>query len=785
MEYTLDQALQKGVEAHKAGKVQEADRYYTAILKANPNHPDANHNMGVLAVGIGKVETALPFFKTALDTNPNIDQFWISYIDALIKLDRLDEASEVFKTAKTKGVKGNGFEQLKKRLSLLTDTFIASQKPISKKSKILESPKLRQAIEMADGKTKSKNYEQAATIYKDILEKFPKNDKALNGLIDLGLTDQYKKLNIQDPPTERIKILNDLYAKGQMQQVLADTSGLLSQFPKSSTLYNILGMVNFTMNKKNEALEAFITALSIKPGYKEVYYNLSIALTGVTFKKPYPDLLNIINMLLNKQSYVRPKDIAPAAISLLRFQPQLKKYLQKFNKYNKKPKSLRIISELNKLPLLLRLMSLCPLNDLELEQLFTELRADLVVQVSVLEGSPELYKFQSALALQCFANEYIYNKTNDEDRAIAALEKLIEQMLQNNKQPSPQILFVLASYKPLNKYAWCDSLALKNEIRDVYIRQIEEPKNDQKIKKSLPVLKDITDKISSKVGEQYEESPYPQWVNLGLRLEPASVSKVFEEVKLKLFNETIKKVKSPDILIAGCGTGQHSIGTARRFKNSKVFAVDLSLASLSYAKRKTKELGVENIHYMQADILDLERLNKKFDIIESSGVLHHMYEPMAGWTILTKCLKPGGMMKIGLYSELARQHIIKIRKEISKSGIKTNKEEIRLFRKKLIKSNEEHHKLIISSPDFYSFSSIKDLLFHVQEHRFTIPLIETHLKKLGLKFCGFDSNKIVSQFKLSYPGKDDPFDLEKWHAFEKARPRTFAGMYQFWCQKVN
>ena len=87
MELTLDQALQKGVEAHKAGQLQEADRYYTAILKANPKHSDANHNMGVLAVGVGKVEAALPFFKTALETNPSISQYWLSYIDALIKLD--------------------------------------------------------------------------------------------------------------------------------------------------------------------------------------------------------------------------------------------------------------------------------------------------------------------------------------------------------------------------------------------------------------------------------------------------------------------------------------------------------------------------------------------------------------------------------------------------------------------------------------------------------------------------------------------------------------------------
>ncbi len=83
MELTLDQALQKGIEAHKAGKIQEADRYYTAILKANPKHPDANHNLGVLAVGVGKVETALPLFKTALEANPQIVQFWLSDVRCL------------------------------------------------------------------------------------------------------------------------------------------------------------------------------------------------------------------------------------------------------------------------------------------------------------------------------------------------------------------------------------------------------------------------------------------------------------------------------------------------------------------------------------------------------------------------------------------------------------------------------------------------------------------------------------------------------------------------------
>ena len=79
---------------------------------------------------------------------------------------------------------------------------------------------------------------------------------------------------------------------------------------------------------------------------------------------------------------------------------------------------------------------------------------------------------------------------------------------------------------------------------------------------------------------------------------------------------------------------------------------------------------------MQADILDLNKLNKQFDIIESAGVLHHMDNPMAGWKVLADCLKPGGVMCIGLYG-MARQHIVEARKEISKLGIGASASEMR------------------------------------------------------------------------------------------------------------
>ena len=95
MNLTIDQALQQGVAAHKEGKLQDAERLYRAILQSEPAHPDANHNLGVLAVSVNKIGEAIPLFKAALESNPKIEQFWLSYIDALIKDGKHDGARQV------------------------------------------------------------------------------------------------------------------------------------------------------------------------------------------------------------------------------------------------------------------------------------------------------------------------------------------------------------------------------------------------------------------------------------------------------------------------------------------------------------------------------------------------------------------------------------------------------------------------------------------------------------------------------------------------------------------
>jgi SAM-dependent methyltransferase len=273
-------------------------------------------------------------------------------------------------------------------------------------------------------------------------------------------------------------------------------------------------------------------------------------------------------------------------------------------------------------------------------------------------------------------------------------------------------------------------------------------------------------------------------VKLAIPLKGKSIAEFCNMATLQLHSENIQSVSSPSILIAGCGTGQHSIVSASRFANCQVTAIDLSRASLAYAQRKSRELGITNIEYMQADILNLEELDREFDIIESAGVLHHMDDPMAGWRVLVDLLKTGGLMAIGLYSELARRPVVKTREDIALRKIGTSASEIRKFRQSLVESHDEHHQQLAGFRDLFSLSEVRDLLFHVQEHRFTLPRIQHCLDALGLKFCGFDDADIVRQFKTFFGGDRDIYDLSLWHQFEESHPYAFAGMYQFWCQKI-
>jgi hypothetical protein len=142
-------------------------------------------------------------------------------------------------------------------------------------------------------------------------------------------------------------------------------------------------------------------------------------------------------------------------------------------------------------------------------------------------------------------------------------------------------------------------------------------------------------------------------------------------------------------------------------------------------------------------------------------------------------------MFLGLYSEIARQNVVALRALIAARGYKPTLDDIRRFRQEL-PSADDGTLLgqLLTSPDFYTTSGCRDLLFHAQEHRLTLPQVQSFLRAHGLRFLGFNLDaQVLHSFRRTHPGERALTDLDLWHAFEREHPRTFAGMYQFWIQK--
>jgi 2-polyprenyl-3-methyl-5-hydroxy-6-metoxy-1,4-benzoquinol methylase len=327
----------------------------------------------------------------------------------------------------------------------------------------------------------------------------------------------------------------------------------------------------------------------------------------------------------------------------------------------------------------------------------------------------------------------------------------------------------------------------ENDLAQFHRQQISEPAFEDCLKGKVQQITPIEDGISKSVRAQYEQNPYPRWRTLP----PGGVTSYAKHLEDKiphLADGTVDLPDHPEVLIAGCGTGRQPISTAKSFPETNLLAVDLSLASISYAQRKAMELKIRNITFAQADITELGTLNRKFDIVECSGVLHHMKDPAAGWRVLTDLLADNGYMLIGLYSEMGRQDIISARQFIQDNNYGDTINDIRHCRKAIMALEDGHPtRQILRHNDFYTTSACRDLIFHVQEHRFTLHQISDLLQSLGLEFLGFQLDRASSgvDYRCQFPDDITQTNLQNWHEFENRNPQTFATMYKFWVRKKS
>ena len=238
MELTTDEALQQGIAAHRAGKLEDAEKLYKAILTAHPKHPDANHNLGILAVGVGKLDESVPYFKTALEASPNVEQFWLSYIDTLIKLGHLDGARQVIQQGRGVGLKGAKIDGLEARLgSSLPSSSDPSKDQLDGFVSLYQQGK----------------YEEALVRGKALSEQFPGNAFIPNIL-------------------------------GAVHAALGDNEAAVSSYNKAIEIkpdyaepYNNLGVSLKTLGRHTEAITSYNKAIEIQPDYAEAYYNLGIS----------------------------------------------------------------------------------------------------------------------------------------------------------------------------------------------------------------------------------------------------------------------------------------------------------------------------------------------------------------------------------------------------------------------------------------------------------------------------------------------------------------------------
>ena len=454
------------------------------------------------------------------------------------------------------------------------------------------------------------------------------------------------------------------------------------------------------------------------------------------------------------------------------------------------PLTAKDIDVLARNQLLLALLQTGKIADINLEKLLTATRAALLdISCRQAKVNETLLALACAIAGQCFFNEYVFDVSADEIAKLASLHDRIVEGISRQKEISALGLAVLGAYRSLADLAKSEELLSRRwpaSVVELLSRQVRDVVFERKNCDNTPQLTRVENAVSVQVRAQYEQNPYPRWSRLPTA-ETYALS--FDERFQREFPHSgyrrTKETPDFDVLIAGCGTGRQSILFAQQCPESRILAVDLSLASLAYAKRKTDGMGIGNVEYGQADILELGAINRSFDIISCCGVLHHLADPWQGWRTLVSLLRPDGRMLIGLYSEQARRAVRAAQNLLREHGYTASPDDIRRARKLLVElaSQRPDFASLLEIEDFYTTSECRDLLFHVQETEVTLRQIETFLNDNDLRFLGFNmSAKSRALFAKRFGARGEA-NLDLWCQFEADNPHTFIGMYEFWVQR--
>ena len=833
------QAIGIALQHHQAGGLQQAEAVYRKILQADPDHPDALHFLGMLAHQLGQSETAVQLINHAIRSNPSNPVFHINLGTIFPTLNKVEEALACFRRAlalnpdfaEAHASMGNVLQDQGR----LDEALACYRRAISCRPDFAEAHNNLGTALQEQG-----NLEGALACYRRALSCRPDFAQAhynignllqAQGKLDDALLCHRQAISCKPDYAEAHYHLGKLLEeRGELEEALSRYRQALSLNSGYAEAHSSLGSLLLQQGQLDEAEAELANALELDPRCSSALLGLSyIALAqGVPEKALAMTLaaLHIEETIAAKQSFVRcmrnaqfvqadgdirqlliraitepwgrPGELIAASASVIKSNPDIRACMERATRAWPttlsgqelfRSSGLASVSDDQLLHCLLENVQVC---DFEFEQFLTMARVAVLAAARQAEIShppkENVLSFYCALARQCFINEFVYSYTEEEVEQARLLRKRFEAAMASG-DPIPVLWLVsLACYFPLSSLPSIDTVLhhpWPDAVAALLLQQAHEPAQERQYREGMRSLTAVEEDVSRLVQQQYEENPYPRWVKLPASGRAYTVAAFFRQRFPYAPFRPLASSDEIDILIAGCGTGQHPIMTAQQFRGAKVLAVDLSSASLCYAKRKAEELGIQNIEFAQADIMQLGAIGRQFDIIESVGVLHHLADPMAGWRILLSLLRPGGMMMLGLYSELARQEIVAAREFIAGRGYVANAEDIRRCRQEMMAMQNGRRFLQATSlPDFYGISECRDLLFHVQEHRYSLPQINEMLAALDLTLIGFNLRQdIPEKYGRRFPNDKSMTDLDSWNVFETENPDAFVGMYQFWVQK--
>jgi len=556
------------------------------------------------------------------------------------------------------------------------------------------------------------------------------------------------------------------------------------------------------LDKPVEALDHRIDAWRIDPENVDMRDGLITALRRCPFGRPHAPARSALAHLFDRHD-VDHQALSGAAIRLWRTNPSIAKQVDvaeesyaatPFPDMDAPPRAFKPLTDFLADTLIQAALSKTVAVDPGLEAAIVFTRRELLFRLSAGRPLRASEDWLCALALQARAVEWIWPEIGNET---ADLKRLDAEFAADPKGPDRSRALVRALFRPMESDPDAPRLrslasqlpyaaSLPHDVEEgawatLLRRSFLHPHTEATLAAAMRAATPIASDVSAKVQGQYEANPYPRWLSVGQR--PA-VS-LAEHLNRVLPGAPVVKMpgEAPRILVAGCGTGRHAIQTALRYRDASVTAIDLSRNSLAYAKRMAQDRAVRNIAFLQGDILALGRMQERFDLVESSGVLHHLRDPMAGWQVLRDLMASNGLMRIALYSRWAREGFATIRAEVPESA--PLPERIRAARHAVFNLSDGHPaRALLRTADFYAASGVRDALLHEQEIGVDPAWLGSALEGLGLRFLGFElpDPGYLELYRHYKPTDSAGLDLETWDQIEREHPDMFLGMYQFWVQ---